>query len=120
MPSNNIDILPTIHDGRRPQLSPPLIIGGAFFLGLVVMLFLNRAELGPLMSQFGALWDVEQNRPIIIGLLLRIVLTAVIFAAIASALFYLIVFVIRPDEERRTGIAPSITEMEPRRPTSAR
>jgi hypothetical protein len=101
MPSKNLDILPALRNGRRPQIPPPLITGGAFCLGLVVMLFRNRAELGLLLSQFGALWAISQNRPIIIGLFVRIVLTAVVFAAMAFACS-LTVSMIRPDKEKST------------------
>jgi hypothetical protein len=118
MPSNTVETLPAIHDGRRPQLSPTLIIGGAFCLGLVVMLVLNRTELGLLLSQFGALWGIPQNRPIIVGLFVRIVFTAVVFAAIACAC-YLIVSVIKPDQEgSMRRITPSVVETKTRYPAA--
>src|SRR5450755_1019937 len=77
--SQNSDILPAPVGGKKPPLIPTLVVGGAFFAGLVVTAVRNWAQLGLIVSHFGALWSVEENRYIITALLFRMLLTAVVF-----------------------------------------
>ncbi|GHP00773.1 hypothetical protein KSF_108200 [Reticulibacter mediterranei] len=70
-------------EDRKGQ--PTLIVGGAFCLGLLVMSLRYGPQLGLILSQFPALWSIEQNRPVILGLFARMFLTAFVFAAFALA-----------------------------------
>ncbi|MBA2680415.1 MAG: hypothetical protein H0U76_18700 [Ktedonobacteraceae bacterium] len=120
----DIDIFPTPGGGRKPPLIPTLVVGGAFFFGLVVMIVLNRTELGLIVSQFGALWSVEKNRQIIIALVFRIVFTAVIFGAVALACCLTVYLVkhYRQDEEETPlpqGVRPQPRQQETRDQKSA-
>ncbi|WP_126632058.1 hypothetical protein [Dictyobacter alpinus] len=47
------------------------------------MALINRAELGIIVSQFGALWPIAQNRQEILRVCFKILLTGLVFAAIA-------------------------------------
>lgn len=62
----------------------PLIVG-AFCAGICLMAFHNRAELGLIVRQFSALWPIAQNRLEILRVSFRIILTGIVFAAIAWA-----------------------------------
>jgi hypothetical protein len=108
MPSpHDIDMFAS-HRRKRPQLLPTLIVGGAFFTGLLLMIFLNRSQLGLIVSQFSALWSVEKNRPIIIGLIARVIIASFFFAAVACAGLLALFLVNQQDEENISEIRPPV------------
>jgi hypothetical protein len=70
---------------EKPPLMPTLIVGGAFFVGICLMAHANRAELGSIVSQFGALWPIAQDRQEILRVTAKILFTGLLFGAIALA-----------------------------------
>src|SRR5947209_7728815 len=80
MPAN---IRTFIEEERKLPLV--LIVGSTFFAGVCLTAFINRAELGLIVSQFGALWSIEQNRQEILRVCFKILGTGIMFGALALA-----------------------------------
>ena len=93
---------------KSPRV-PLLIIGGAFLIGIIFMMIVNRTELRIVMSQFAALWSIEQNRPEIVRLCFKIALSGVVFAALGLAA-YLVIYAMQhyrqEEKEESVAIAP--------------
>lgn len=76
---------PSSEEKKKSQHRLILITGCAFFVGIIFMMSVNRAELLIIVGQFAALWSIEQNRLEIIRLGFKIFLSGVVFAALGLA-----------------------------------
>lgn len=109
---HNIDHLPhSSEEKKKIPLVPALTIGGAFFSGAGFMMFLNRAECGLILSQFAALWPIEQNRQEILRMCFRIVFTGVIFAALGLAC-YLVAYGTKQYRQNEAGKSQDVATLQ--------